>query len=220
MARVRRSFRRRPIVRRYKRRYIRRYRRRVARPLKSGCMVCKIRRIDTETHTLSKIGIHSLWRSPADFTEFNKLYLGFETYQVLRCNIRIVPCANVSGPEASSLPLYVVAPWHQDVPTKTEFNSYLTIDKARIYRGTQVSNRNFVPCIKLSGADTSPATTYASLQWKPKIACTSVGASGIVHYTGLLVMQELSGAAAGATSKFNIIQTWTVKFEGQNTMSV
>ncbi|ADD62474.1 capsid protein [Human associated cyclovirus 7] len=167
--------RRKPVYRR--RRYRRRYRRK--RGTTKGFKV-KLTETQLVQANVTKNELKELHIDLANFTEFNRLQDSFE-YFVPRLVVHtIIPQQNVSNTSTSAVPPYCMFPYHKNIPsTGVGWTDYLSVDKAKLYRGTQVGRMAFVPSIGMLnnveincvGSDCKLNKFYRQDIFRPKLRC-------------------------------------------------
>lgn len=223
MARFRRAWRR--MRRRYK--PVFRYKRRVlgkrkvrSRRIKPGDMILNIRRIQTLPVKLSENTIYGLTMVADNFKEFTDLKRSFEAYRIISYGLRVIPLHNVSNDSTSKIATYCIVPWKKEVPTTAvNYNDYLSIDKCRVYRGTQTAYRRLVPAVRLPArnVDASKLNTFGVTQWKPRIEIDGESTK-IKHYMGVIAWQKDETAPESATAYYNVVETVKIKFYNQTTL--
>lgn len=204
--------RRRRVVRRRKPvRRLRRRRRRFFKRAGRGSFRVKLTRFVSITQDISKTTQFSFEITPSDFTEFATLADAFEAVRFTRAKVTVLPQQNVANNSTSLIPAYCMFPWHKELPTVATFNGFLSIDRAKCFRGTQVGIQHYVPST-LDSIQTKGAAGYevqsVQTKYKPTIQISG-GASTVVLYTGALGMQALSDAPENAQAHYNIkIDMW------------
>ncbi|UNY50595.1 capsid protein [Chifec virus UA13_1817] len=200
-------------VRRVRRRRIFR-RRRFGR--RGAQLVCKFTRC-VKTNVIQKNDSYESFAfSPTGFQEFVDLAKNFNYYQFTRCRIRVIPHQNVANNSTSEVGLYALIPWHRDVPTAGTFSAMCSIDKAKIFRQTQIGSMTFV-CNTLTKNDVpSTAGSGETINWMPKTQVPYGAAVAPLHYCGMIAYEGLQTALdPDAHTKFTIVQDVWVRFYQQ-----
>ncbi|UNY50599.1 capsid protein [Chifec virus UA15_517] len=158
------------------------------------------------TQGLDKTGIYNVAFQPRDFNEFVNLAANFEAYRFTRQRVRVLPQQNVSNNSSSLIGDYCILPWHRPSPSAYTFNDFLSVDKAKVFRGTGCGSMTFVPAALVStGVEGVEATKYLKTSYKPRIEIISQDTLKIEHYTGMIGFQALSDAPAGSKAHYNIV---------------
>ncbi|ADD62464.1 capsid protein [Cyclovirus Chimp12] len=204
-------------VRRFRRRC--RMRRRVLRS-KPGNMLTKL----TKITTLSvENNINATWSCSfkmGDFTEYGRLAPNFETVKLNKVVVRVQPLQNVANNSTSSVPAYVVVPWHYNIALPKDFASYLSIDKHKLRTQTVGTSMSFVPNIVTVGVANEGANpTGRNITWKPTLECLGVDINIPRVYCGAIRFQGQPDME-GRKTAFNIITDVYCTFRNQNTMKV
>ena len=217
MARFRRTVRR--PVRRVRARRRRLFRRRRRFPIRSSDLLCKLTKISTVSVDVTKVNVYSLSFLPTDFPEFNNLRNSFEMVKFLKVKVRVLPLQNVSNNTSSAMPAYCMVPWHRGVAAATDFNTYLSIDKCKIFRGTQIGRQSYVPCDLLANStDKATAVQTDTINWRPTLFVTKSQENFPRIYTGLIAFQG-DGALTSGAAKYNVIMDVWVVFKKQNILA-
>lgn len=223
-------FRRRKVYRRKPVRRARRYaRRRFKRGHRSGSLYCKLTKIEIYNCDNTKNEFLQLGFQPDNFGEYDSLARNFEFCKFLKVRVTILPLQNVSNASTSIMPCYVMTPWHYSVAIPTDFNKMLSMDKAKVARGTRVMSQTYVPslqiCNEVSVSPIPPdGSAYNSVIWRPQIRTTRSGSDPnkrnlpYIH-TGLAAFQG-SAAITNKSSAYNIKWDVWVKFSGQSTIQI
>nr|WBG01473.1 coat protein [Army ant associated cyclovirus 2] len=207
---VRRVVRRRPRRRRILR--ARRFRR--PRPGRGNFRV-KLTKIVTVAHTADSTQMFSLGVQPKDFTEFLNLAPNFEAYRMKKMLVRIVPQANVSNNTTSANGVYCLLPWHQPTPSvENSFNSFLSVDRAKVYRGTergkQIYNMNVLQGMNYDSTD------LERVLWSPRIEIRNDSAYETRHFSGLFIMNRIEGKTKEDVYRYDVIQDVWIEFYNQD----
>ncbi|AFS65278.1 putative capsid protein [Dragonfly associated cyclovirus 5] len=225
MARFKRVFRRpRRVVRRRSRMFRRRYRR--TRKRTSGTMWCKLTKVATVQVKNDSTSVWSGSFYPNDFPEYVSLAPNFEAIQFVKMRMRVMPLQNVSNNSTSQTPAYAMLPWHKGGPLQKAFNTYLSVDKCKIYRQTQQGYQSY-KCSVLQNAFTKSSSAISEdfslatvTKWCPRIERpNNMEAKQPQIYTGIVVFQG-ENTMAGRTTAFNIIQDVWVKCINQSNFSI
>lgn len=217
MARFRRILRRRKPVRRVRRLF----RRRVRRKARSGNLhvkFCKSTTIHPAANTVN------VWASNFilnDFPEYVALAKNFESTTVKRIAVRIVPMQNVSNNSTSRIPAYCMLPWHYPGPAPKDFNTYLSSDRVKIFRGTQTGRQTYVPSTiemtqNLDPTTGAPVPIPGDIKWRPTIRWNKDARI----YGGLIAFQGDPTLTAKDQGHYNIFITVYCKMNNQTTINV
>lgn len=219
MARVRRY--RRP-VRRLRRGYRRSFRRRIRRVAKRNLRF-KFTKVDSLDVTLNDN--HSYWINftPDSLPEYVQLAPNFECCKFTKVVVRVMPMQNVSNNTTSQMPAYCMVPW-KDKPSLLSkgFSSIMSVDKARMYRGTACGRQTYIPaCHSYTYQDTT-ATEKSSpdrIVYRPVIRFTRAN-NDIDLYCGLIMFQGFADMAQDYKAHYNIkIDVYGV-FYNQSTINI
>lgn len=185
--------------------------------------MCKFTKVSLFTVDNTKNEILDLGFLPTDFTEFSSLAKNFEFVKYLKVKVTVMPLQNVSNSSTSIMPAYAMTPWHYNIALPKDFNAYLSMDKAKIRRGTQIGYQSYVPSIMLSSGinPNDPKAAYLStVRWRPEIRTTTeTGEAFPFIRTGIAAFQG-SSDILNKTSAYNIKWDVFVKFSGQSIMHV
>ena len=204
---VRRRFRRVPFGRKIRRtRYSKR----------NGNLYCKLSLLETKIHKINQNEVQGLQIIPHLFREYNNLGPSFESCTFLKSRVTIYPVANVSNNSTSRMPTYCVFPWKKEAPIRTLYQDYLSIDRAKVFRGTQVGRMSFVPCVNIP-AGTSGDAVLSITKWRPTLQWQSDTTKQPNLWTGAVCFQGL--LEGDTTSCEYVIRTdvW-VRFNRQSLM--
>lgn len=206
----------------YRRRAIFRRRRRRVRRNKSGTLFVKLTKISTVQVPNSATTSWGVNFHPTDFDEFNRLAPEFEYSKWHKIKCRVIPMQNVSNSSTSLVPSYIMAPWHNDYTTQKAFNIYASIDRAKIYRQTDIGRMNFVPNTLIGGSKEGTELQSGKHQlynWRPIITRMSTNSSQDYPriYGGVIAFQGESDLE-GRTATFNVVMDVWVSFHNQNTL--
>ncbi|UME38931.1 putative capsid protein [Italian wall lizard associated cyclovirus 1] len=218
MARFRRRF---PLRRRRLRRRRRPLIRRRVRKFGKGNLFCKFTQVksyEIPVNTTSDVSISFV---PTEFPEYVSLANNFEYIQFLKVRVRVLPMQSVSNYSTSAVPAYAMLPWHRPQPpgSTITFNQFCSVDKAKIYRQTQVGRQTYIPNTLIYAVRDNQAVTDAEAHqiiWKPKIERAIDSSKLPTIYAGLLAFQTYTQAPVGATTKFNVVLDAYVKCGNQN----
>uniref|UniRef100_A0AAU7E2P2 Capsid protein n=1 Tax=Coleura bat circovirus TaxID=3141865 RepID=A0AAU7E2P2_9CIRC len=129
----------------------------------------------------------------SDFAEFVQLQNNYEAYRFKSFTVTIRPLFNVSGPE-SSLPVYVVAPYHVHLNNAVDINSAKSLNRSRTYHGARTAVRTFVPSVLSAVAypDGSGTIDWTGVEtkWRPRVELYKAGAR-VPHYTNIVVWDKV-----------------------------
>lgn len=161
-----------------------------------------------------------------DFREFENVATGYESYRFKKLRVTVMPLANVAmnpgnwSDKANAItvaPAYALFPWHRDVPASggaVSFSDALSIDKHRIFRGTQIGSQSY-NLNTITTAKDNDGNRAVSINWSPRIAVQGEY-NKIRHYGGMLAIQGIEGVGASNTMKFNVKMDLYCTFYGQN----
>nr|ATQ39403.1 capsid protein [Cyclovirus sp.] len=219
--RRRRLTRRKPVFRR-RRRFLRRRRRRP----RSGNLFCKLTKVSSYTVDSSTNNIWDGSFKLSDFPEHVALEKNFESVKLYKVRVTVLPMQNVSNNTTSVVTGYVMCPWHYPIDLPKQFNDYLSSDKAKLYRQTQVGRQTYVPnimlCNDISSASAPPQrATVDTMMWRPTLRTTHFGDSNTVPriYAGIIAFQ--GDPSVGATkSHFNVKMDVWVQYKNQTRMNI
>lgn len=148
-----------------------------------------------------------------DFSEHINLGANFERVKVYKQVIRVLPQQNVSNTSTSRVGNYCILPYHKPVPSPfVSLPTALSVDKAKIFRGTQKGRMSFVPATRLD-ADSSTGNQTIRTDWRPEFEIGTTATLPIL-YTGMLVFENL-GIALGPTSYYTIVMDLYVRYKNQ-----
>lgn len=217
MARFKRrvAYRRRKPVRARRRRAVRRYRKPRAKP---GSMYCKLTRIASFSVQNDANEVYYVRCKLEDFPEWKNMAAVFERTKVLKMVGRVMPLQNVANNSTSTVPAYVMFPWHKgDFAKANDFNSMLSIDKHKLRRQTQMCSQTYVPSTLLDGYVSGTTGSYSTVCWRPTINNTQGGGTQLI-YGGCVGFQGDS-SMEGRQTHFNIIIDLYVKMIEQENLT-
>lgn len=217
MARFRRMYvarRRRPVYRR-RSRPGRPYRRRLRRK-KTPTLYVKLTRTVQITVPSATEYNYALHVTLNDFAEHINLAASFERVKVLRQTVRVYPQQNVSNTSTSRVGNYCLLPYHKPAPTTAiNFPTALSIDKAKIYRGTAKGRMSFVPAARVDvDATGTPASQTVQTSWRPEFEI-SAGPTLPILYTGMLVVENIGITVPPVVSYYTLVQDLYVRYKNQ-----
>lgn len=184
-----------------------------------GLFRVKLTRFVSITQNVAKTTQMGLDVRPVDFEEFGKLAQNFEAFKFTRCRVRVLPQQNVANNSTSLLPAYCIFPWHRPLPADSTFNDFMSIDRAKIFRGTGCGKMMFVPSIIASVGTSAGGTLTMETKWKPRLELVNDGtAYTCVFYTGALGFQGIPDAPADSKAHYNIIIDMWCTFYNQKTL--
>lgn len=148
-----------------------------------------------------------------DIPEFANLAPNFEAYRFTTLRVRIKPRLNIASTgfgviryeEAggitttafdNQLPPYVMLPWHQEPPSdvNNDINKYLSIDKAKYYKGTQSGQQVYKlsTLVATTASGASEAVVNTEVNWRPRIEINrSIDSIKVKHYGGIVVWDKM-----------------------------
>lgn len=214
-------------IRRYRRKPVRRVRRKLfrrrVRRIRSSNLSCKLTRVDSVDVDTSGNHTYYLHFTPGLFPEYTSLSPNFEFCKFNKVVVTVLPMQNVSNNSTSQAPAYVMIPWkEQTVLDAKGFNSLCSIDKAKLYRGTQVGRQSYVPACHVGVSTSSAAAPLQSdkIEYRPKIKF--LGAAGpnenINIYVGIIMFQGF--ADLSTKMHFNVKMDVYCTFYNQNTINI
>lgn len=219
LRRVRRAYRR---LRRRAPKFRRRFRRRRA------ALACKLTRVDTvDVLTTDN---HSYWLhfTPKLFPEYQSLAPNFEYCKFTKVVVRVMPLQNVSllktneaaAVTVNQVPAYVMVPW-KDQPTLTAkgFNAICSVDKAKMYKGTQNGRQTYVPAVSVpTHGDGASGSPIQKLEYRPTIRTLTPSQVQPTIYVGLIMFQGF--ADLNTTTHYNVKMDVYCKFYNQSVINV
>lgn len=165
----------------------------------------KFTKVISITQDLAQTQIHDLSFEPSDFAEFFNLAANFEAYKFTRLRVRVLPQQSISNNSTSLVGDYCLIPWHRGVPSNFKFDDFVSVDKAKIFRGTRCGSMSFVPSTLNDVQYDATKTVQSNVVYRPRIEITTANSLEITHYTGLMGMQALTDAPQGAKAHYNIV---------------
>ncbi|AXH74139.1 MAG: putative capsid protein [Circoviridae sp.] len=184
-----------------------------------GVFRVKLTRFVSVTQDVAKTTQMGLDLRPVDFNEFSKLASNFEAFRFSRCRVRVLPQQNVSNNSTSLMPAYCLVPWHRPLPADSSFNDFMSIDRAKIYRGNQVGRMSFVPSTIVSVGTSAGGTLTMETKWKPRMEIINEGtAYTVIFYTGAIGFQGIPDAPEGSKAHYNIVIDMWGSFYNQKTL--
>lgn len=141
---------------------------------------------------------------PGDFEEYKQLAPCFEAFKFNRIRIRVIPFQNVSNNSTSACPSYTMVPWHKGGSVQAKFETYLSIDRAKVYRQTERGRMSFVPNVLVTAGGDDAKHTFETTVWKPRISRVADIEELPRIYCGLIAFQG-DPSFEGRTTTFNII---------------
>lgn len=219
-------YRRRKVYRRKPVRRVRRSRRVVRRRRRpSSNLFCKLTKISIYSTDNSKNEYLQLGFKPDDFPEYVSLAKNFQYVKFLKMRVTILPLQNVANSSTSIMTSYVMTPWHMDNALPTDFNAYLSLDRAKVYRGTQVGYQTYVPSTFLYSSSTANQASGPNvIDWRPTIRTVKAEASGSNFYLpyiyGGVAAFQGSPDIINKSAAYNVKYDVYCKFISQTTMNV
>lgn len=178
----------------------------------------KFTRVTTVKHTLATAHIWSSAFAPQDIPEFVELAPNFEKYRFRKCAIRVMPSQNVMNNTTSRMSVYCMFPWKRPLPsTSNSFTSFLSMDKAKVFRDTQVGrgiyNVNALQGLKYDG---SGSALSEKVTWAPLIEIKNGQAATLNHYAACVAWKEVADAPQDATAYYDIVIDYYVDLINQD----
>lgn len=217
--RVRRAYRR---LRKRAPKFRRRFRRR------RGTLACKLTRMDTVDVVTTDN--HSYWLhfNPNIFPEYQALAPNFEYCKFTKVVVRVMPLQNVTllktndtaAVTVNQCPAYVMVPW-KDQPTLTAkgFNAICSVDKAKVYKGTQNGRQTYVPAVSATTRGSNiTADVHEKIEYRPIIRHLSPSQNSPMIFVGLIMFQGF--ADLNTTTHYNVKMDVYCKFYNQSTINV
>lgn len=203
----------------FKRRYVRRFGKRKSR---SGDMVLKCVRVENIEHTTNQNQFLPLHVDPQSFGEFRVLNPYFEAYRIMKYTITVIPTANISNNSTSESMMYALVPWKKEIADSAvsyTFNDWLSVDRAKAYRGTTKARRSFVPGVRFAGRQNDPTklNSFGPVTWRPRIEIDEE-TTRIKHYTGIIAFHKKDDANATGKHVYQLIHQVTMKLYNQNSL--
>ena len=188
----------------------RRFRR--VRRRRTPVLFCKLTRTVVVTHNNSVEQTEAFHVTLNDFAEHINLAPNFERVKVLRQVIKVYPQQNVANNTTSRIGSYALVPYHKPMPTTTPtYGASLSIDRAKIFRGTSFGRMSFVPATRL-GADASPNNQFIRTDWKPEFEIGTTATLPVL-YTGFIAFEANTGNLN--SSIYTIVQDLYVRYRNQ-----
>lgn len=217
MARYRRYNRFRRPVRKFRRRRVtlRRWRRYKQR---SGDLHVKLIKRDNIDVKRSDLFARSLSFIMADFQEYAKLAPNFEYCKLKKVRVTIRPSMNVSNNSTSEQATYCMLPYHRPANNATSYEAYLSSDKAKIFRNTQIGRQTYVPNVHVANATSTPNATTDTLIWRPSIYTIKAQTSSPRIYTGIVAF-DIVKTGDNETNGYDIFTELWVTFKNQQLLA-
>ena len=193
---------------RYRRR--RKYQQRV----KPGDMIIQLKRIRTVKVNSQNNEYIGLNFTAKDFPELQPFLTQFEAFQFQRYAVKVIPSMNVSNNSTSRIGTYCLVPWHKKTTKPTNYSSMLSIDKSRVYRGTQTAYRSFVPAVHVQAETTGTGNAAAVIKWKPRIDIVDLY-NDVEFYCGMIGIQGIPDATENV-NYYHVVEYVTCKLINQN----
>lgn len=175
---------RKPVYRR--RRFVRRRRIQGRRRISRGQFRVKLTETQLVKADVAKNEVKELHVDLTNFDEFKRLGSNFEYCQPRLVVQTIIPQQNVSNTSTSAVPPYVMFPYHKNIPSSgVGFSDFLSMDKAKLYRGTQVGRMAYVPSIGLLNNIDQPVgggdwtKHFRTDLFRPKLRCQDMNGGSI-----------------------------------------
>lgn len=175
--------------------------------------------------------VNSIWDGSfilPDFPEHVALAKNFESVKVHRVRVTVVPMQSVSNNSTSVCPGYIMTPWHYPIDLPKTFNAYLSCNRAKLYRQTQVGKQVYVPSLMVMNAvyrdaAGNPIPAQNKIEWRPEVrTLTGAGADQQTApriFCGAIAFQ--GDESVGATkTHFNIKMDVWVTYKNQTTMLI
>jgi len=149
-----------------------------------------------------------------DFAEHINLGGNFERVKVLRQTVCVYPHQNVANNTTSRIGSYALIPYHKPLPSPgPNFPTALSIDKAKIFRGTQKGRMSFVPAARIGVEQAGEAGVgYTRTDWRPTLELGR-DANLPYLYTGFFAHENLG--IQQMEYHFTIIQHLYVRYYNQ-----
>lgn len=153
------------------------------------------------------------------FPEWSNMRAVFQRTKINKIVVRVMPLQNVANNSTSTVPCYVVFPWHNnDVPAKTSFNSMLSVDKHKVRRQTQGVSQSYVPSVQLNTYNVQAGGSNGTVAWKPTLQHDWSGVEQIRIYGGIIGFQG-DDSMEGRKTHFNIFTDVYVEMQEQESIS-
>lgn len=217
MRRVRR-YRKRALRSRRTRRGIFRRRRRYRR--RSGSLSCKLTNVTQAAVPISTTLVEGLSFKLTDFKEFNGLYKNFERVKVNRMRVTVYPQQNVTDNQMGLCGGYCLLPWHRsDYASGLSFSDYLSSDKAKYFRSTQIGKQSYVPAIHVVNESGTAAVSADVIKWRPEIYINGLQKEVPMFYGGLFVHEPIPPIAQDSHAYYTFKMEVWVTFKNQTVIS-
>lgn len=207
--------RRRPFRRAFRRRPFRGRRRR--RGTKAGDLVVHARSVEELVAPGKKLFLHNFTYSVGQFPELGNIYANFEAYRFISVRLTVIPLQNVSNNSTSECPCYCTFPWHSATPNVVSMGDALSVDKAKIYRGTSRSSRRYVPNTLEGVLQGDTGSVTAKTSWRPRIEVHQTNSQNVTHYGCCMAVDSLTEESS-QPFRYTIIKECTVKFYNQKSI--
>lgn len=173
----------------------------------------KLTRTVQITHELKNFSIYPCHVQLADFAENTNLASNFERVTISKVVCKIFPHQNVANNSTSRLPNYCIFPYHRGIANAgalLNFPTALSIDKAKVYRSTQIGRMSFVPMARLRADPES--TNFTVSKWRPTF---DIGRESMDQwlYCGYLAFEHV--AELEGSSYFTMVQDVYVTYKNQ-----
>lgn len=159
-----------------------------------------------------------------DFPEHVSLQKNFETVKVKRVKVTVIPMQNISNNSTSVMLPYVMSPWHYPIAAPQTFNAYLSSDKAKVFRGTQIGSQTYVPSMMVINKinSTVAGAVLDQLIWRPELRTVTTsdppGKAPLI-WSGIIAWQGDPEVGAGK-AHFDIKMDVWVTYKNQTNMNV
>nr|UOI84985.1 capsid protein [Bat associated cyclovirus 2] len=183
-----------------------------------GDMFCKLSKIASISVDNQTNHVYYTSVKLSDFDEWSNMRAVFQRTKIFRMKVTVQPLQNVSNNSTSTVPAYVMIPWHQPPfgPT-TNFNAMISIDKHKLRRQTQGCVQTYVPsCLQNARSAGEPSSEFSNILWRPTLANDYAQSTTI--YGGAIGFQG-DDSMEGRKTHFNIKIELFVKMIQQESIS-
>ena len=135
-------------------------------------------------------------------------------------NVTLLKTNEAAAVTVNQCPAYVMVPW-KDQPTLTAkgFNSICSIDKAKIYKGTQNGRQSYVPAVSVTTRGSNiTADVHEKIEYRPIVRRLSPSQNSPMIFVGLIMFQGF--ADLNTTTHYNVKMDVYCKFYNQSTINV
>lgn len=135
-------------------------------------------------------------------------------------NVSLLKTNEAAAVTVNQVPAYVMVPW-KDQPTLTAkgFNAICSVDKAKIFKGTQNGRQTYVPAVAVpTHGDAASGSPIQKLEYRPTIRTLTPAQVHPTIYVGLIMFQGF--ADLNTTTHYNVKMDVYCKFYNQSVINV